>query len=593
MKKFVTLLFAISLLVSCKKVQESPNNDLFQGYQDVISLQKKAVENYITWSKTMDSIEAVKKLYQFFVSDPIVNLATIGSQGVTVQYSNGMRGAILLNTKDDPGGDIKALDWKLKSSYSKSETVVNKKKAILISPNYPEQWWDTFTNSIYDNDNKYLPEVGITTIPIYDNKADLYQFTKLSDYGIIQIFTHGYPYPSKENISEVYLMTGEVVNFETSTKYLNDILISKTILIGSHPARDNEMRYWISKDFITKYNDFSKDTVLFVGAFCYSFFGAWPYILDSFKKGGYFGYDWSLKINRMSDWTNSLIFNMSTKLLGNPITAGDWINDAEPPKSFEDYKDNRTVRILYAGDPNLALWKASLPTVTTNPITDITSATAKSGGFVTGIDGAKGYGIVWSTTENPTLLNVTNNNITSDGEGLGPFTSHLDRLNANTQYHVRAYATNSAGTAYGNDVSFKTLSLPSLDGTLWQGYYTNSADNPMVNHTITPSRLVYTPLNLCSICDPTHILIGLSIEGDNNNISPWSSFYAFINPLATGAYEVSGLDAQGNFTWEWQYNLVHIIQFDETTIEYKLDISKKYTTPSRWGDFTVYLTRVP
>lgn len=64
-------------------------------------------------------------------------------------------------------------------------------------------------------------------------------------------------------------------------------------------------------------------------------------------------------------------------------------------------------------------------------------------------------GICWNTTGNPT----TNDNKTSDGQGIGSFTSILDDLTASTTYYVRAYATNSQGTAYGNEVTFTTTNI--------------------------------------------------------------------------------------------------------------------------------------
>ncbi len=63
-------------------------------------------------------------------------------------------------------------------------------------------------------------------------------------------------------------------------------------------------------------------------------------------------------------------------------------------------------------------------------------------------------GICWSETPNPT----TNNNCTSDGTGTGTFTSELSDLFPETTYYVRAFATNSVGTAYGNQKTFKTAS---------------------------------------------------------------------------------------------------------------------------------------
>ncbi len=61
-------------------------------------------------------------------------------------------------------------------------------------------------------------------------------------------------------------------------------------------------------------------------------------------------------------------------------------------------------------------------------------------------------GVCWSTSQNPT----TSNSKTTDGSGTGSFTSSLTGLTCGTTYYVRAYATNSAGTAYGSQENFNT-----------------------------------------------------------------------------------------------------------------------------------------
>lgn len=97
----------------------------------------------------------------------------------------------------------------------------------------------------------------------------------------------------------------------------------------------------------------------------------------------------------------------------------------------------------------------SIPTLSTTSASNIGITTAQSGGNITSDGGASVTvrGVCWSTSPNPT---IANNKIT-DGTGTGNFTSSIIGLTANTTYYVRAYATNSAGTAYGNEVSFKTL----------------------------------------------------------------------------------------------------------------------------------------
>ena len=95
------------------------------------------------------------------------------------------------------------------------------------------------------------------------------------------------------------------------------------------------------------------------------------------------------------------------------------------------------------------------PTLTTTSPSSITSTTATSGGNIISDGGADvtARGVCWSTSLNPTIAN----NKTTDGTGTGIFTSSITGLTLGNTYYVRAYATNSAGTAYGNEISFTTV----------------------------------------------------------------------------------------------------------------------------------------
>ena len=101
---------------------------------------------------------------------------------------------------------------------------------------------------------------------------------------------------------------------------------------------------------------------------------------------------------------------------------------------------------------------AGLPTVTTSQVTNITQTSATGGGNVTATGGANvtERGICWGTSHNPT----TSNSHANSGTGTGTYTVNMASLTANTTYYVRAYAINSAGTAYGSEVSFTTSDIP-------------------------------------------------------------------------------------------------------------------------------------
>ncbi|HNX82868.1 MAG TPA: SusF/SusE family outer membrane protein [Bacteroidales bacterium] len=96
-------------------------------------------------------------------------------------------------------------------------------------------------------------------------------------------------------------------------------------------------------------------------------------------------------------------------------------------------------------------------TVTTVDATDVEGTTAVSGGSVTADGGSAvtARGVCFGTTTKPTI--DAPNGKTVDGAGLGSFVSNLSGLKGLTKYYARAYATNSAGTAYGNEITFTTL----------------------------------------------------------------------------------------------------------------------------------------
>ena len=97
----------------------------------------------------------------------------------------------------------------------------------------------------------------------------------------------------------------------------------------------------------------------------------------------------------------------------------------------------------------------STPALTTTIVNEITQTTAFTGGIITNDGGTSvtTRGVCWSTNQTPTI----NDSKTMNGAGTGSFTTNIANLTPNTNYYLRAYATNIVGTSYGNAVSFKTL----------------------------------------------------------------------------------------------------------------------------------------
>lgn len=109
------------------------------------------------------------------------------------------------------------------------------------------------------------------------------------------------------------------------------------------------------------------------------------------------------------------------------------------------------ITTAYSKQQKMFTTKDGLPIVTTNELgEDITQSTILSGGHVI-YDGGFAIvdrGVCWSTYPNPTI----NDNKTSDGTGLGYYSSIITGINLKTAtYYIRAFATNEVGTVYGEE----------------------------------------------------------------------------------------------------------------------------------------------
>lgn len=125
--------------------------------------------------------------------------------------------------------------------------------------------------------------------------------------------------------------------------------------------------------------------------------------------------------------------------------------------------------------------KPTPPVITTTAVIVNSYTTATGGGNITSDGGAAitARGVCWGIAADPTTALSTK---TSDGTGVGTFTSSITSLTAGTSYFVRAYATNNAGTGYGAGISFSTTAA-TVPGTPTIG--TASAGNAQAVITFT------------------------------------------------------------------------------------------------------------
>ncbi len=115
------------------------------------------------------------------------------------------------------------------------------------------------------------------------------------------------------------------------------------------------------------------------------------------------------------------------------------------------------------------------PTVTeTVAASSITNTTASSGGQTLSGTNITSKGVVWNTSTAPTVALSTK---TDDGTGSSDFTSSITSLSPETLYYIRAYVTNAAGTGYGDEKTFRTLSNPATAQATSLSATANSSSN--------------------------------------------------------------------------------------------------------------------
>jgi uncharacterized protein (TIGR02145 family) len=181
----------------------------------------------------------------------------------------------------------------------------------------------------------------------------------------------------------------------------------------------------------------------------------------------------------------------------------------------------------------------SIPVLTTAGVTGITSNSANCGGNISSDGGATvtACGVCWSTSQNPSV----SDNKTSDFTGSVTFSSLITGLSPATPYYVRAYATNSAGTGYGNIRTFSTLAVEpgtivDIDGNVYHKVTINSqvwlVENLKVTHyrngdTISHNR----SLSQSAIDDPVGEYWNYNNSDSLGNIyGRLYNFYAIADP---------------------------------------------------------------
>ena len=219
------------------------------------------------------------------------------------------------------------------------------------------------------------------------------------------------------------------------------------------------------------------------------------------------------------------------------------------------YKSNRTVPIMVTF--NVQQPTQQVAVVTSEP-TDITTNSATSGGSITTDAYVFAKGICWAAHSDPTPMD---DNHSESGGGDESFTAEMTELSQNTMYYVRAYVVTQDGITYGNEVSFTTIPIWTIEAT----------PNPTEGGTITGAG-DYEQNAICN-------LTAIANEG-----------YIFANWTENG--EVVSTDATYTFTVDAARTLVANFDLDHTYVDLGLPSGTLWATcnlganlPEEYGDY--------
>lgn len=201
---------------------------------------------------------------------------------------------------------------------------------------------------------------------------------------------------------------------------------------------------------------------------------------------------------------------------------------------------------------------ATVPTVTTTAATNITSTSAQSGGTITSDGGAPitARGVCWSVTT-PTLLDPN----TVDGSGTGSFSSSITNLFPFSIYSVRAYATNSAGTGYGNSITFLTpqqVSLPTV--TTMAPANVKSASVSTGGEVTATGNATVIAKGICWSTSPNPTIASNTIPYGSGGLGVYSSFISGLTVHTTYYIRAYATNSVGTgYGQEYSFRTVYTI----------------------------------
>lgn len=350
-------------------------------------------EQFDALLRTTDVTSAAEQVAAALAAEPEVEWAVGDAQGVALLFRNGMQAALFEDLLDDEPGipeppeEFEDLDLTSAKSVKDSspETMVRlpgSKKTVFLNPHNWER--QAYATKLVQKSNARFDEVGMDRFVVYlGEQCTLDRLSALSAYGVVHFYSHGAPFPRRNNIQETYLMTGEIADAVT-TAVLKDLGLWGSVLQGrttfkratdAEPAK--HVMYFVNPRYLTEFNNFATSRPLVYLGFCFSWRGSWQATLTGAGVSDAVGFDWAVKTKWNAWWGRALYHKLGDKSLDEPMTIQGWYNllrdrdrrsyvYTDDNKTPDDPLDDvqRTVTVYYDGASDFTLWEKEPEPVT-------------------------------------------------------------------------------------------------------------------------------------------------------------------------------------------------------------------------------------
>lgn len=280
----------------------------------------------------MDTAAAIDSLARILGADPEVEWAEAIGTGVNLRWKSGLLGMVTLRLRTGggegkrgglrPAGDAPSLRRPGSGVLPKREggyRMPRHRKTLFLSGCYSEFRGEE--DRLIDTAAVAFPRIGFEPFTVYkDEEVTLSRLKGVGSggYGFVRLSSHGAPWPSENDIQEVFFVTGETPTRESFVEHWEDIEKQSALIAGFPGGK----RYYVSSVFFAEHNDFGDGLPFVALSFCFGYRGYWPGdMMTHAKAGAVCGWDWEVTNGMDGAYTRAMIEMMCDTTQTYPITA--------------------------------------------------------------------------------------------------------------------------------------------------------------------------------------------------------------------------------------------------------------------------------